>query len=569
IPVVLVGVAIAAVAGALFAAFAAGEPQLSTAPLVVSGVWLAVAFFACELFAIRVERSQGESYGFTLAMVPLAVGLVYTAPGALVAARVLGVLVALLITRFRRPAEAIYELTIHGAQTIFAILIFRVVLGDADPVGVRGAFALATGLFVAYITAGIALAVVVTVVARRWPSGRVIRSIFQAQAVAALLNGAIGIGLATTLWDHPHVALLLTAIVLACLASNRIYTGLAERHRRLETHFEFVSSVVRSADLTEITTSVLSAARKLLRADNAVLLLRPIDEDEQARRIVLGHEGRTVTEVSVEDHELEVQALIPDAVPCRVEPGRNSPPWLSDLTGFASMAAPITGADHSVVGALVVTQTRRKAVKWFGDDHAALLGVLADQASIAIENGMLFHRLEREAQERAHQALHDPLTGLPNRAMLTEMLETALQGAYETRGRVGLIVVDVDSFSQVVDAFGHRSADGLLIQACSRIKGLLPDKAGLARLGGEQFAVIMPDVADADEVVAAARLLIAGFDPPFQTEGVLLALGVNVGIAVYPEQAIDVPSLIQRAHIAADAARRHRSGWEQYDPSHD
>jgi predicted signal transduction protein with EAL and GGDEF domain len=76
-------------------------------------------------------------------------------------------------------------------------------------------------------------------------------------------------------------------------------------------------------------------------------------------------------------------------------------------------------------------------------------------------------------------------------------------------------------------------------------------------------------VADSEAVIGAARLLIAGFDPPFQTEGVLLALSVNVGIAVYPEQAIDVPSLIQRAHIAADAAKRHRSGWELYDPTHD
>ena len=150
-----------------------------------------------------------------------------------------------------------------------------------------------------------------------------------------------------------------------------------------------------------------------------------------------------------------------------------------------------------------MTQARRKAAALFGDSHASLLGSLADQASIAIENGVLFRRLEHEATERARQALHDPLTGLPNRAKLTELLATALEEAYENRGRVGLIVVDLDSFSQVVDAFGHRSADGLIIQACSRIKGLLPETALLARLGGEQFAIVMPDVADADEVIGA------------------------------------------------------------------
>jgi diguanylate cyclase (GGDEF)-like protein len=177
--------------------------------------------------------------------------------------------------------------------------------------------------------------------------------------------------------------------------------------------------------------------------------------------------------------------------------------------------------------------------------------------------------LELEAAERAHEALHDPLTGLPNHARLSDVLESALQTAYAERGRVGLIVIDLDSFTQVVDAFGHQSADGLLVQASGRMRSLLPDSATLGRLGSERFAVVLPGVADAEEVVAAARLLIAGFDPPFQSEGVLLALGVNVGVAVYPEQAIDGHSLMQRAHIAADTARRHRSGWEMYDPVND
>ncbi len=565
--VLAVGLLLAALSAAAFALFVAGLPAMPDAPLEISGLWLAVAFFACELFALRVERNQGESYGFTLAQVPLAVGLVYAVPGPLVAARVAGVLAAILVIRHRRLIEIPYEVAVHVGQTVVAIVVFRLVLGDADPVAVQGAFALATALFASYLAAALALAALVSVVARRWPGRRAVFAIARAGSVAAILNAAIGIGLATTLWDHPHVGLLITAIVVACLASNRMYSGLAERHRRLETHFEFVSSVVRSAELSEITDSVLDAARKLLRADDAVLLLR-YDEDEPARRIVLGHHGRTRAEVSAADHQADLAVLMPAGLPCRVDID-TAPTWLADLTRFTALAAPITGADHAVIGALVVTQTRRKAVNWFGDDHATLLGALADQASIAIENGVLFHRLAREAAERAHQALHDPLTGLPNRAALSDMLEDCTRAAYQSRGLVGLIVVDVDSFSQVVDAFGHRSADGLLIQACSRIRGLLPESAQLARLGGEQFAVVMPDVTSAEEVVGAARLLIAGFDPPFQTEGVLLALGVNVGIAVYPQQAIDTQSLIQRAHIAADTARRHRSGWEMYDPTHD
>jgi diguanylate cyclase (GGDEF)-like protein len=567
--VLSVGLALLAIGAVLYGLVIAGEQTLPGAPLHVNALWLGVAFLSCEAFGVWVERRQGELYGYTLAMVPLAVGLVYGDPAEMVLARVVGVMIVLIVTRQRRFCEFVYEVSVHATQTMAAIIVFLLVLGEADPVGVRGAFALLAGLFASYATAAAALAVAVTLAGRKWPGGRAMVVIVRSGAAAAVLNAAIGIGLATTLWEHPHVALLLAAVGAACYASNRIYTGLAQRHRRLQTHYEFVSSVVRSSDLAEITQSVLESARTLLRADDAVLLLRPVGEDQPARRISLGLSGPQETDVAVTDHIADVRALMPDGVPCRVNMGQNCPAWLKQMTEVRALAAPITGTDRSVVGALVVTQARRKAAALFGDGHASLLGSLADQASIAIENGVLFRRLEHEAAERARQALHDPLTGLPNRAKLTELLATALEDAYENRGRVGLIVVDLDSFSQVVDAFGHRSADGLIIQACSRLKGLLPETAILARLGGEQFAIVMPDVADADEVIGAARLLIAGFDPPFQTEGVLLALGVNIGIAVYPEMAIDTPSLIQRAHIAADTAQRHRSGWELYDPVHD
>jgi diguanylate cyclase (GGDEF)-like protein len=327
--------------------------------------------------------------------------------------------------------------------------------------------------------------------------------------------------------------------------------------------------VVRSRDISQIAASVLAGARSLLNADDAVLLLMTVAPDDPGRRFTLGHGGIDEEHTSLIEHEADLRAVIPDGVASRVEVGPLSPAWLRSRTSVAALAAPITWTNGAVFGALVVTQARRKAASHFGDNHTRLLGELAGQASMAIENGLLFTVLEREAAERAHQALHDPLTGLPNRARLDEVVESTLHDAYTERGRVGLIVIDLDSFTQVVDAFGHQSADGLLIQASSRMRSLLPESATLGRLGGEQFAVVLPGVADADEVVGAARLLIAGFDPPFQSEGVLLALGVNVGVAVYPEQAIDAPSLMQRAHIAADTARRHRSGWEMYDPVHD
>src|SRR5690606_35238203 len=118
-----VGVVVAALAALAYTLLLADESGLE-GPLAVSGIWLCVAFFSCELFALRVERTHGESYGFTLAQVPLAVALVYAEPGAVVAARVVGVVLAMLLVRVRRPFEAAYEVAVHAAQTVGAIITF-------------------------------------------------------------------------------------------------------------------------------------------------------------------------------------------------------------------------------------------------------------------------------------------------------------------------------------------------------------------------------------------------------------------------------------------------------------
>src|SRR5690606_7497655 len=108
-----------------------------------------------------------------------------------------------------------------------------------------------------------------------------------------------------------------------------------------------------------------------------VLLLRSTGDDEPAQRVRLGDNGPELTKVSPAQHATDVRALLPRAAPHRVDLGTESPPWLRAMTAISALAAPLTGSDRSVVGALVVTQARRKAVASFGEADAALLGSLA------------------------------------------------------------------------------------------------------------------------------------------------------------------------------------------------
>jgi diguanylate cyclase (GGDEF)-like protein len=552
---------------AVYALALSGDGALPDVPLDVPAYLLAPAFALCEVLALRVERRQAKVYGFALSEVPLAIGLVYADPAALVIGRMVGVAVVLLIAR-RRTVEVLFELALTAIQTVVAIAVFDVALGAASPLGVRGAAALLAGLLSSHVVA--IVAVLLVVVAGGWPGRQLLNEMVTSGSWAAVVDGAIGLGLALAIWQVPNIGLLVAAIAAVCVLANRIYTRLSERHHRLEIVHAFAGSVVRSVNLDEIAASVLERVRSLLRADDAVLLLAPASEQAQARRIVLSEEGLATTEISPEEFLTDLEALVPDKAARPLVPiPEDAPSWLSGLPSAGALAAPLTNADGEPSGALVISQQRRARSFGFGDDQAELLGELADHSSIALENGVLFERLQREAAVRAHQALHDPLTDLPNRAKLNELLNEAFEAVYNVRGRVGLLVIDLDEFSQVSDAFGHMSTDALVVQACRRITGLLPQNATLCRIGFNEFAAILPEVEDVDAAVGAARMLMAGFDPPFQVEGVLLALAVNIGVAVYPEHAIDVPSLTQRAHIARDTARRLRSGWELYDPTHD
>jgi hypothetical protein len=351
----------AVVLTAVLAGFLADEERLHGS-LELTGMWLAIAFFGCEWLALRIEREHGEQYGFTLMLVPLAVGLVFAPPLALIAARVVGVAAAMLATRHRKLHEAIYELAIHGLQVATAAVAYRLALDGAAPDTLQGAFALVTGLFASFATAGVVLVLCVSIVGRRWVGATAALNILRAGALAATLNGAIGVGLVFALWHVPNVLLVLTGIVLAGLVCNMAYRGLLHRHRRLQTHYAFVSSVVRSTDMAEITASVLDAARELLKADDVLLLLRPAGPDEPARRLHLGTGGGEVLEVPPLRHVEDLKALMPQAKPQFVVVDDTSPDWLRNLGNYATLAAPLTSTERAVVGAL---SSPRPGERWW------------------------------------------------------------------------------------------------------------------------------------------------------------------------------------------------------------
>ncbi|RJL25097.1 putative bifunctional diguanylate cyclase/phosphodiesterase [Bailinhaonella thermotolerans] len=167
---------------------------------------------------------------------------------------------------------------------------------------------------------------------------------------------------------------------------------------------------------------------------------------------------------------------------------------------------------------------------------------------------------------RDHQAMHDPLTGLPNRKLLALRAAAALE---ESRGRVGLFLLDLNRFKEVNDTLGHPVGDRLLQLIAHRLTHSVRPGDVVARLGGDEFAVLLPSVRDEAAAREVAARLRAALAEPVRLEGMTFDLDASVGIVLHPDHAPDFDLMIQRADVAMYLAKESRTGVETYAPDKD
>jgi diguanylate cyclase (GGDEF)-like protein len=167
-----------------------------------------------------------------------------------------------------------------------------------------------------------------------------------------------------------------------------------------------------------------------------------------------------------------------------------------------------------------------------------------------------------------HQALHDLLTGLPNRRLLHDRLAQAIGAAQDQDASVALLVIDLDRFKEVNDTFGHQYGDILLRQIGPRLNDRLEPRDLVARLGGDEFAVLLPN-ADAERAERVARMLIVALDRSFPVGDSSVDIGGSIGIALSPEHGTDADTLLRRADVAMYVAKRSGAGCAIYSSSHD
>ncbi len=177
--------------------------------------------------------------------------------------------------------------------------------------------------------------------------------------------------------------------------------------------------------------------------------------------------------------------------------------------------------------------------------------------------------LRSQASENEHLALHDALTGLPNRRLLQDRLDRAITASERSGKNLALMILDVDRFKEVNDTLGHDRGDALLIEVAKRLNEVVRDADTVARLGGDEFAVLAPEVGGLLYAERLASRVHGAFDQPFQVGELQLHVESSIGIALLPDHAENATELMQRADTAMYAAKATHLGALVYRQGED
>ena len=220
---------------------------------------------------------------------------------------------------------------------------------------------------------------------------------------------------------------------------------------------------------------------------------------------------------------------------------------------------------HSGRGDAIEKTLELKALRKSGEEFSMELSLSAVQ----LKDGWHAVGIIRDISERKQaeetirrMAYHDPLTGLPNRKLFSDRLAIALAQAMRNQNDVAVIMLDLDNFKDVNDTLGHDTGDVLLKAVTKRLSEALRKSDTVARFGGDEFALIFPDLKEEDDASRVAKKIVERFRKPFFINAHQLIVTTSIGIAVYPRDGTDEVALLKNADIAMYQAKQ--AGRDRY-----
>jgi diguanylate cyclase (GGDEF)-like protein len=228
-----------------------------------------------------------------------------------------------------------------------------------------------------------------------------------------------------------------------------------------------------------------------------------------------------------------------------------------------SSARPLGSLEMQLPYAPIAAQVSAGLRGW---DRNLIFGLAALYLSLFAVSGSMSRRLRQQVQLNRHQAEHDILTGLANRALFRQRTEAAVAHARRHKRPTAIAVLDLDRFKDVNDTLGHQNGDRLLVELAQRLASFVRHGDSVARLGGDEFGLILVDVDEPLELLGHLRRLI---EREFEVAGLPLSVESSIGFVVTPDDGTDVDELRRKADIAMYVAKASHAGVVAFEPEQD
>src|SRR3954454_20581778 len=555
--ILLLTVAVAAVAVTLFVIVVGPMPAAPTALNLPWPVW-AAAFAASEVLVVHVQW-QRDAHTFSISDLVLAAGLYLAAPGALVTALVVGAGAALLLHRRQTGLRLAFNVAEYALGATLGVTTFAAL--SAVTTGSLSWLAALAAVFVSTVAADLCVFAVFTILEGRAELGRLMQ-LFASSLPFTLGSAAIGLVVARTVASDPAGLALLALPTLLIIVAYRAYTRAREQQENLRLLHE-VTSLLHSGDSQEALGDFLDSVRSAFRAEMAELvLLGPAGRD--GATVTRSREGMEPVVMAplddAEDHTRLLRlATASGALTTRTGSGRGQQlDAYATGRGLKDAMASALRTDDRVHGLLLVGG-RLGDVTTFSSNDLALLDTFARHVATSLERGRLEENLRQVTdlkEQLRHQALHDPLTGLPNRTLFLDRVRHSV----DTAGRTGIwpavLYLDLDGLKPVNDTFGHEAGDVLLRTVADRLRGCLRPADTAARLGGDEFVILLNGPIDRFGVARVVERIRPQPDVPMLLgDGVATTVGASIGVAL-GDDVPDADTLVRNADIAMYAAKR-------------
>jgi diguanylate cyclase (GGDEF)-like protein len=510
---------------------------------------------AAEVFSVQFEF-RGQGVAWSASELALVVALVEI--GGTWAALARGAAVGAVLVAQRYPAA---KGTFNVGMSVLEACVAVVVL-DLVPVGPISSPATwltyLVAIFAANVVGALCLAAAITLT-QGYPGRALWASLLIPVVLVSPMAVVVGLALLllihVTLWSW----LLVLPLVLTLALLYRRFGAVTRESQILERVYEFARRVEQVGSHPDGTRQIVEAVKELLNADRVALWLPPY-LDEEPRLLVAAEDGRAWYDGPGDPDDLFRRRATEGAHgggPVLVSLPRATEAEAAALSRRGAeevLAAPVTTAAGEP-GYLEVCD-RRNDVVTFGDGDRAALESMLTHINAAIRQQQLLTQIRYDAD-------HDRLTGLPNRQRLAAEIDQLL-AADPVAGRAGLILASLDNYAEVTDTLGHAASDELLLVTAGLLREHAPPQALLARMEGEQFAVLLPGLS-LPATERAARRLREATSTRARVAGLDLEVTLTIGVAAAPVHGTDAGTLMQRADVAL-LAGAGKTGVASYHP---